>query len=154
MFKANGINDIFDRIVVWSEDEQLGAFLIAADLSSHVERERRSHFEDSDHIVWRKSVAPLRQAGRPMEKTIPRTIVGNVLEVGGEFGCELVGERIFIMAKGHSLAIRVLKMRINEFSFEWGFHFEWGFPMDMVILATLAASSAYGCTLHHLEKCT
>ena len=31
---------------------------------------------------------------------------------GGEFGCELVGERIFIMAKGHSLAIRVLKMRI------------------------------------------
>ena len=42
----------------------------------------------------------------------------------------------------------------NEFSFEWGFHFEWGFPMDMVILATLAASSAYGCTLHHLEKCT
>ena len=46
------------------------------------------------------------------------------------------------------------QFRINEFSFEWGFHFEWGFPMDMVILATLAASSAYGCTLHHLEKCT
>ena len=47
-----------------------------------------------------------------MEKTIPRTIVGNVLEVGGEFGCELVRERIFIMTKGHSLAIGVLKMRI------------------------------------------
>ena len=36
--EANGIKDIFDRIVVWSKDEQLGAFLIAADLSSHVER--------------------------------------------------------------------------------------------------------------------
>ena len=47
-----------------------------------------------------------------MEKTIPRTIVGNVLEVGGEFGCKLVRERIFIMTKGHSLAIGVLKMRI------------------------------------------
>ena len=47
-----------------------------------------------------------------MEKTIPRTRVGNVLEVGGEFGCELVRERIFIMTKGHSLAIGVLKMRI------------------------------------------
>ena len=43
---------------------------------------------------------------------MPRTIVGNVLEVGGEFGCELVRERIFIMTKGHSLAIGVLKMRI------------------------------------------
>ena len=47
-----------------------------------------------------------------MEKTIPRTIVGNVLEVGGEFGCKLVRERIFIMTKGHSLAIGVQKMRI------------------------------------------
>ena len=63
--EAHSIEDIVDRIVVWCENEQLGAFLIAADLSSHIVGQSRSHLD----IIWRKFVAPRRQAGRPMEKT-------------------------------------------------------------------------------------
>ena len=41
--EANSIKDIVNCIVVWCENEQLEAFLIAADLLSHVVGQSRSH---------------------------------------------------------------------------------------------------------------
>ena len=56
--EANSIEDIVNCIVVWCENEQLGAFLIAADLPSHVVGQSRSHLDDIGDIIWRKFVAP------------------------------------------------------------------------------------------------
>ena len=54
--EAHSIEDIVDRIVVWCEDEQLGAFLIAADLPSHIVGQSRSHLDDINNIIdqWRR----------------------------------------------------------------------------------------------------
>ena len=45
--EANSIEDI----VVRCEDEQLGAFLIAADLQSHVAGQSRSHLDDIGDVI-------------------------------------------------------------------------------------------------------
>jgi len=55
---SHGVEEVIYRIVVRCEDEQLGAFLIATDLSSHVVRQSGSHSDDITDIIWRKFVAP------------------------------------------------------------------------------------------------
>ena len=56
--KSHSVKDVVDRIVVRCEDEQLGAFLVAANLTSHIVGQSRSHSEDIGDIIWRKFVAP------------------------------------------------------------------------------------------------
>ena len=63
--ESQSVNEVVDRIVVRCEDEQLGAFLVAANLSSHVVRQSSSHSDDITDIIWRKFVAPSGQARRP-----------------------------------------------------------------------------------------
>jgi len=53
------------------EDEQLGALLIAADLSGYIVRQSSGHTDDIGNIVWREFIAPSVQARRPVEKAIP-----------------------------------------------------------------------------------
>jgi len=53
------------------EDEQLGALLMAADLSGHIIGQSSSHADDIANIVWREFIAPSVQARRPVEKAIP-----------------------------------------------------------------------------------
>ena len=69
--EAHSVKEVVDRIVVWCEDEQLGAFLVAANLPSHIVGQSRSHSDDIGDIIRRKFVAPSGQAGRPVEKTVP-----------------------------------------------------------------------------------
>jgi len=69
--KSHSVKDVVDRIVVRCKDEQLGAFLVTANLSSYVVRQSSSHSDDVTDIIWRKFVAPRSQAGRPVEKTAP-----------------------------------------------------------------------------------
>ena len=87
--ESQSVNEVVDRIVVRCEDEQLGAFLVAANLSSHVIRQSGSHSDDITDIIWRKFVAPSGQAGRPVEKAMPRTVVGYILDVQRAFGRQL-----------------------------------------------------------------
>ena len=49
--EANTIEDIINCIVVRCEDEQLGAFLNAADLPGHVVGQSRSHLDDIDDVI-------------------------------------------------------------------------------------------------------
>ena len=106
--EPESVNEVVDRIVMRCEDEQLGAFLVAANLSSHVVRQSSSHSDDITDVLWRKFVAPSDQAGRPVEKAIPRTVVGYILDVHRAFGLQLFRERVFIMTKGHGLSRGVL----------------------------------------------
>ena len=106
--ESKSVNEVVDRIVMRCEDEQLGAFLIAAHLSSHVVRQSSSHLDDITDVIWRKFVAPSGQAGRPVEKAIPRAMVGLILDVHRTFGFQLVRERVFIMTKGNGLSRNVL----------------------------------------------
>ena len=69
--KSHSVKDVVDRIVVRCKDEQLGAFLVTANLSSYVVRQSSSHSDDITDIIWRKFVAPRSQAGRPVEETVP-----------------------------------------------------------------------------------
>ena len=69
--KSHSVKDVVDRIVVRCEDEQLGAFLVAANLPSHIERQSSSHSDDITNIIWGKFVAPRGQAGRPVKKAVP-----------------------------------------------------------------------------------
>ena len=56
--EAHSIKEIINRVVVRCEDEQLGAFLVAANLPGHVVGQSRSHLNDSCDVIWRESVAP------------------------------------------------------------------------------------------------
>ena len=69
--EAHSVKEVVDRIVVWCEDEQLGAFLVAANLPSNIVGQSRGHTDDIGDIIRRKFVAPSGQAGRPVEKTVP-----------------------------------------------------------------------------------
>ena len=69
--ESHSVKNVVDRIVVRCEDEQLGAFLVAANLTSHIVGQSRSHAEDIGDIIWRKFVAPRGQAGRPVEEAVP-----------------------------------------------------------------------------------
>ena len=79
--KSKSVSEVVDRIVMRCEEEQLGAFLVAANLSSNVVRQSGSHSDYITDILWKKFVAPSGQAGRPVEKAIPRTVVGYILDV-------------------------------------------------------------------------
>ena len=61
--ESKSVNEVVDRIVMRCEDEQLGAFLVAANLSSHAVRQSSSHSDDITDVLWRKFVAPSGQAG-------------------------------------------------------------------------------------------
>ena len=93
---------------MWCEDEQLGAFLVAANLPRNIVGQSRSHTDDIGDIIRRKFVAPSGQAGRPVEKTVARAVVSDVLKVYGEFGRQLVREWVLIMTKGNGLSRGVL----------------------------------------------
>ena len=54
--ESQSVKEVVDRIVVRCEDEQLGAFLVAANLSSHIIRQSSSHPDDITDIIWRKFV--------------------------------------------------------------------------------------------------
>ena len=94
--ESKSVNEVVDSIVMRCEEEQLGAFLVAANLSSHVVRQSGCHSDDITDVLWRKFVAPSGQAGRPVEKAIPRTVVGYILDVHRAFGLQLFRERVFI----------------------------------------------------------
>ena len=49
-----------------------------------------------------------RPSGDTVEKAIPRTVVGYILDVHRAFGRQLVRERVVIMTKGHGLSRGVL----------------------------------------------
>ena len=55
--ESKSVNEVVDRIVMRCENEQLGAFLVAANLSSHVVRQSSSHSDDITDVLWRKFVA-------------------------------------------------------------------------------------------------
>ena len=80
--KPHSVNEVVDRIVMRCEEEQLGAFLVAANLFSNIVRQSGSHSDYITDILWRKFVAPRGQAGRPVEKAIPRTLLSYILDVG------------------------------------------------------------------------
>ena len=69
--EPQSVKEVVNRIIVRCEDEQLGAFLVAANLSSDIVRQSSSHSDDSTDIIGRKFVAPSGQAGRPVEEAIP-----------------------------------------------------------------------------------
>ena len=106
--EAHSVKEVVDRIVVWCEDEQLGAFLVAANLPRNIVGQSRSHTDDIGDIIRRKFVAPSGQAGRPVEQTVTRAVVSDVLKVYGEFGRQLVREWVLIMTKGNGLSRGVL----------------------------------------------
>ena len=92
--KAKSVNEVVDRVVMRCEEEQLGAFLVAANLSSNIVRQSGSHSDYITDVLWRKFVAPSDQAGRPVEEAIPRTVVEYILDVHRAFGLQLFRERV------------------------------------------------------------
>ena len=63
--EPQSVKEVVNRIIVRCEDEQLGAFLVAANLSSDIVRQSSSHSDDSTDIIWTKFVAPSGQAEKP-----------------------------------------------------------------------------------------